>query len=174
MVAGENDDDALIAMLAMAKESLAHARPISGVALRLESDGWMPWLPDTAHPMHWDFRMLRLDSRGRDYAEQKELLDELNEKNSGGVVVATYNVVKDDTGHVNSYAVLSPGVDTLLPETDLIIFMREGHPALMVEFVLVEARGSHLMTAMDIYPPRYRIRESPTDSELTEIAGRPI
>jgi hypothetical protein len=171
LVAGEYDDDALRAMLTIAKEGLQELRPISGVALRLDGDDWTTWLPEPDRLLYEEFRTLQIQSFGGDCTEQKELLDKLHEKNGEDIFVPSYSVLKaKESGRLSSYSVWADGVDTLLPITDLVCFAKEGHEPVMVEFETVLNRVGRLMEPLDIYPPRFRITEFPTDEELAALA----
>lgn len=74
-------------MLKMATEALDQLRPISSIAVRFDGDEWVPWMPDVTHPLHKPFRRLYFDAMGRDYAEQKELLDRLHAKTNKNIFV---------------------------------------------------------------------------------------
>ena len=80
IVAGSEDTPGLEAMVVLAKKAFEQPRTVSGVALRLVGDEWVSWMPRATHPLYDDFRALRIQSFGHDYAEQKELLDELHQK----------------------------------------------------------------------------------------------
>ena len=104
IVAGSEDPLGLKAMVELTKKAFEQPRMVSGVALRLVRDEWVSWMPEAAHPLYDDFRGLRIQSYGHDYAEQKELLDELHEKTGEDVFVASYSVMQHkDTGHRTSY-----------------------------------------------------------------------
>jgi len=124
IVTGADDEAGLTAMVSLAQEGLKQPRPISGIALRLDGDDWPPWLPDPSHPQYPEFRQLQLQSHGQDYAEQKELLDKLHQKNGVDVFVASYSGLEDKKGRLLSYAVWPQGPVTLLPQTDLVAFIR--------------------------------------------------
>jgi uncharacterized protein YtpQ (UPF0354 family) len=171
IVAGSDDEAGLEAMVSMAREGLTKPRPISGIAMRLEGDEWTPWLPRPSHPQFTEFRQMRLQSHGQDYAEQKALLDRLHGRTGEDVFVATYNVMQDKKGRVLNYAVWPEGAVALLPRTDLVVFMRAGHDPVMADMDRVLAEVGHLMEPQEIYPPRYLVREFPTEGELA-IMGR--
>jgi hypothetical protein len=73
-------------------------------------------------------------SFGQAYTEQKDLLDRLHEKSGVDVSVASYGGTQDKNGQVRSYAVWTQGVVSLLPQTDLVGFMREGREPLVADF----------------------------------------
>lgn len=173
-VAGEDDEDALKGMIALTKEGLQQPRPISGIALRLEGDDWMPWLPAPEHRLFDEFRMLQIQSHGQNYAEQESLLGKLHEKTGEDIFVANYGALKDKSGRVITYSVWGDGVDTLLPRCDVVAFMRKGNEPLMVGFDKVLERVGHLMEPVEIYPPRYRVREFPTEEDLAALTDAAV
>ena len=85
--------------------------------------------------------------------------------------MATYNVMQDKKGRVLNYAVWPEGAVALLPRTDLVVFMRARHDPVMADMDRVLAEVGHLMEPQEIYPPRYLVREFPTEEELA-IMGR--
>jgi uncharacterized protein YtpQ (UPF0354 family) len=89
IVTGSEDMDGLKGMLGLATNVLQQPRPISGIAFRLDGDDWGPWLPDPSHPLFSKFRGLQLQSLGRDYAKQKEMLDGTTGKHT---FVASFSV----------------------------------------------------------------------------------
>jgi hypothetical protein len=173
VVVGSDDEAGLTAMISVAKDGLKKPRPISGIALRLEGDEWTPWLPDPSHSQYPEFRQLQIQTHGQDYAEQKELLDKLHEKNRVDVFVASYSGLKDKKGQVLSYAIWPQGPVALLPQTDIVAFMRQGHEPVMADLDKVLAEVGHLMEPVEMYPPRYLVKEFPTEDELSVI-GREL
>ncbi len=171
IVAGADDREGLQAMLKMAAAALEQLRPISSVAVRFDGEEWVPWLPEVSHPLHTQFRRLYFDAVGHDHAEQKELLDRLHAKTSQKLFVATFNVVQDPQGRLLSYAVWTESVESLLPQTDLVVFGRlEGAPA-MVPWAKAWEEVGHLLEPLEIYPPRYRVREFPSAEQLAAMGS---
>ena len=162
VVVGSEDAEGLSGMLKMATEALKQPRPISGIALRLDGDEWVPWLPDVSHPLYKDFQRLHLQSLGQDYAEQKDLLDKLHEKKGEDVFVASFSAIQAPDGRVFSYATWTETTNSLLPKTDALVLGRVGGEPRMVEWQKVMDVAGDLMEPLDIYPPRYRVREFPS------------
>ena len=94
IVVGSEDVEGLAGMVKLAAKAMKEPRPISGIALRLDGDDWTPWLPDASHPSYKAFQELQLQSFGQDYAQQKEMLDKLHEKNGEDVFVANFSAIK--------------------------------------------------------------------------------
>ena len=170
IVAGSEDTPGLEAMVALAKKSFEQPRMVSGVALRLVGDEWVSWMPEAAHPLYDEFRGLRIQSFGHDYAEQKELLDELHEKTGEDVFVASYSVMQHkDTGHRISYCVWTKGTVSLLPQAERIVLGGDDQPPVMAPWENVAEIVGDLMTPMGMYPERYRVEGFPTAAQLVAM-----
>ena len=169
IVTGSEDMDGLKGMLGLATDALQQPRPISGIAVRLDGDDWVPWLPDPSHPLFNEFRGLQLQSIGRDYAEQKEMLDGTTDKDT---FVASFSIVQHpETGHFMTYCVWPKDVLALLPHTDTIAFMQDGKDPLMAEWDRAVEVVGDLMEPLDIYPERFRVSEFPTDEQLAAMGA---
>jgi hypothetical protein len=159
---------------ARARQALAEPRPISTIALRLAGDEWQEWLPPLDHSLHQEFALLRMQSVGQQYAEQKELLDEHYQRMRNDVFVATFSAVRNaQTGAVNSYCVWSDGAVSLLPKTDLVYFFRPGATERGIvascRWDSLERELRPLIEPLDFYPPRYRVRSFPSADQLQRI-----
>jgi hypothetical protein len=173
IVTGSENKAGLRIMASRAKQALEEPRPISMLAFRWADDEWTEWLPPAGHPQRQAFRMLRLQSLGQQYAEQKELLEAPNRDSPDDLFVASFAGVKDNTsGEVSSYCVWSDGVDALLPKTDLVYFYRPGERDEDGQIVgtspwdAVESLLGPLVEPQDMYPPRYRVRSFPSAAQL--------
>ena len=172
IVAGSEDTAGLEAMLTLAKKALQEPRPISGVAVRLDGDDWVPWMPDPSHPHYDEFRMLRMKTYGQDYAEQKELLDALHEKTGEDIFVASFSVVEHkDTGQRISYCVWTKGSRSLLPKTERIVLGGPDQEPIMVDWDRVVEVVGDLMKPQGIYPERYRVEDFPTVEQLAAMGN---
>ena len=169
IVAGSEDIEGLARMLELAKKALNEPRPISGIALRLDGDEWMPWLPPSSHPSYKEFQGLRLQTVGNDYAEQKELLEKLYEKKGEDVFVATFNIVQSPEGKLFSYAAWGGTSESLFPETDMVFLVREdGRPVMVEQRKLLKEMGERVKS-LDIYPPRYRLKDYPSQDQFARM-----
>jgi hypothetical protein len=172
IVAGSEDTPGLEAMVTLAKKAFEQPRTVSGVALRLAGDEWVSWMPEANHPLYEEFRALRIRSAGQDYAEQKELLDELHEKTGKDVCVASYSVMEHkDTGHRISYSIWSKGTVSLLPQAERIVLGGEGQPPIMAPWDRVVEIVGDLMTPMGMYPERYQVEEFPSAEQLAAMGN---
>ncbi len=170
IVVGSEDRAGLSKMVRLAREALNGPSPISGIALRFDGDGWTPWMPPPSHPTFKEFERFRFWTLGLDYANQKELLDKLHEKNDEDVFVATFGVIQLPDGRVCSQAAWGQDLDTKLPKTDLVGFVNGGELRL-AEWEKVVAVAGDLMEPLGMYPPRYRVREFPSQEQLAAMGN---
>lgn len=178
-VCGSEDEEGLLMLSKAVEEDLNHERSITGVLFRLEHGEWEPWLPPEDHPAHDAWRLLAMQSHGQDYAEQKALLDKRHEKEKADVFLASFAAMEDEaTGSVSSWCSWTEGVETWLPETDEVIFTTI-HGADDVKLRAraawdeVRAAVGDLMEPLDLYPPRWRVTEFPSDDALARLGGAP-
>ena len=171
IVVGSEDVEGLAGMLRLAAKAMKEPRPISGIALRLDGDEWTPWMPAEDHPSYAAFQELRLQSFGQDYAQQKDMLDKLHAKNGEDVFVANFSAIKRPDGKVFSYATWTETTNSLLPKTDTLVLGRMGSEPQMVEWEEVVGIVGDLMEEVDIYPPRFRVREFPTEAQLKAMGN---
>lgn len=175
LVTGSEDARGLEIMAKIAEESTQKPRPISTIALRLEGDEWMPWLPPSSFAVYDKFHELRLQTLGMEYNDQKGMLDEIHNVTGEDVFVAQFSAIgKKNTCRVTSYCVWSEGVDTLLPQTDSIFFFRpgsekEGELVAGGSWEHVQQVVGDLMEPAGFYPERYRVRSFPTSEQLAAI-----
>ena len=171
IVVGSEDIEGLAGMAKLADQAMKEPRPISGIALRLDGDEWTPWMPPPSHPSYKKFQELRLQSFGQDYAQQKEMLDMLHAKKGEDVFVANFSAMKRPDGKVFSYATWTETTNSLLPKTDTLVVGRLGSEPQMVEWAKVVEVVGDLMETLDIYPPRFRVREFPTEKQLAAMGN---
>jgi uncharacterized protein YtpQ (UPF0354 family) len=172
IVAGSEDEPGLEAMVALAEKALQQPRTVSGIAFRLDGDEWVSWMPKASHSLYDQFRMLRIQSSGQDYAEQKELLDRLHETRGDDVSVASYSVVQHkDTGHRISYCEWTKGTISLLPQAEWIVLGGGDRKRVMVSWDKVAEIVGDLMTPMGMYPERYRVEGFPTADQLAAMGN---
>ena len=172
IVAGSEDTPGLEAMVALAKKAFQQPRTVSGVALRLDGEEWVRWMPETGHPLFHEFHALQTQSLGQDYAEQKELLDKLHEKTGEDVFVPSFSVMEHKhTGQQVNYCIWTAGAISLLPRTERVIFGGEGQETVMAPWEKVVEVVGHLMTPTGMYPERYRVEDFPTAAELATMGN---
>lgn len=172
LVAGSDDAEALGAMLAMATGVLQKPRPLSGVALRLDGDDWVSWLPEPSQACHGEFRSLFTQWTGQDYQEQKEILDKLRAKTGGGLSVASYSAIEDPkTKTLLTLCIWGKHLVSLLPRTDLVALMAPGRESTIVPWARVCEVVGDMMQLQEMYPERYLVTDFPTDEQLAAMAA---
>ncbi|QDU58079.1 hypothetical protein Pan181_43050 [Aeoliella mucimassa] len=177
LITGEQSDEGLQQMLALAKPALEHERRITGTAFRLTGDQWHPWLPPTDHPLYSEFLLLQLQGLMGDYERQEELFRKRAAQGKADVpFLSRYTVMQNEEGALRSYTIW-PGVcPALLPKTDYVMFMSSDeqglptHLAAAASWEQVEQVVGSAMSPTDFYPERYRVERFPTEQEL-ELLG---
>lgn len=157
-------DEKGLALLATRARELMDSEPrwLSLTPLKLGDQGWEVFEPpQSCAKAYADLALL---DESQSYAGQKSLLDDLHQRNGTDVFVASATVVEKD-GLLRSYCTWTEGVDTLLPRTELLVFLRlrdgQLEQALTLAWDVAAELASHLMEATDFSPVRYRVRQFP-------------
>lgn len=180
LVTGTDSETGLDHMVKIAAEGVDHERGISGVALRLEFGQWQLWLPPEDHTSHNDFALLRAQSIGADYAQQKVLLDRRHKRDGEDLFVAAFNATRNEaTGKVHTFCAWQNGIELLLPEADYVLFgdpnsvvaMEESSASVLAagDWQSVMQHAGHLLEPVDCYPPRHRVLGFPEPEVLQAI-----
>ncbi len=173
VVTGSDDVTGLGLMADFAERAMNGPRPMSAIPMILERGEWTSWMPPQDHPQHSRYRLLELKSMGGEYAEQKELLEALYERNGMDIFVSTFSAIESSSGEVFSYCLWSENVDSLLPRTQKIMFYRDGIDGVFGgDWDRVMNLVGDLVEPVDMYPPRYRVRGFPTREQLAELGDR--
>jgi hypothetical protein len=137
----------------------------------LDGDDWDTWSPPADHPMLNRFVRLEMAQLGGDYEVQNGLLEAIHDRQGIDLFVATYMAVENQqSGDVFSYSLWSKGVDGLLPKAQRVMFFDpEKEIVAAASWERVEEVVGHLMEPTDLYPPRVRVQEFPTEEELGRI-----
>jgi len=176
-VAGSEDAAGLEAMLKFVEEDLQHERFISAMAYcHDDDDGWRAWLPDESHPLHVQFALHQLRTVGRMYADQSELLAQQSAADNSRSFIAPFSALQNEaTGRTTSYCMWLEGLESLLPKTDEIFFVRPQDAEQDVEILAratwadAERVVGDLMEPQDTYPERWRVREFPPKGALAQF-----
>jgi hypothetical protein len=176
-VAGSADEEGLEVMLKLVGEDLQNERFISGMAFRLEGDDWLQWLPPREHKLYKNFHDLRLATIARTYSDQAALLNKQHQRSDKDIFVATYSGLTDEaTGETSSYCMWAEGIDSLLPETDQVMFTRPTGDGISMaargDWQQVAQLAGDLMEPQGIYPERWRVREFPSQAVLDKIGNK--
>jgi hypothetical protein len=181
LVTGSDDVEGLTQMGALADAALQEARPMSGIALRLVSNRWEPYLPPIDCPAYWPMKKAAMRGIAIVYDEQAELLNKLHEKTNQDIFVASYTVMQlaaDESWY--SWGVWVEEVThALLPEVDRVHFGStdsKGRKQNLgwAQWDKVREVCGELMEPTDLYPPRYRIREFPSADQLARLQLTPM
>jgi hypothetical protein len=172
---GSDDEIGLKIMIDLAEHGLAdQSYGLSMVPLILDDDVWLDWMPPVDHPLHQRFRELKNNWLGPEYADQKEHLDKIHERNGVDIFVASFSGIRNKADNrLVTYCVWSAGVDTLLPETDLVAFCQSGVEETVAfgPWERVREAAGELMERTEHYPTRWRVREFPAPEALERIGN---
>ena len=134
---------------------------------RLDGQVWAPYAPDEAHAEL--FAGLREQGRAAYYSSQKELLDDLHKARGTDIFVAKYQHMRRGDGPLESYAVWSKGVDTLLPVVDVVVLVQDGAEPVVSGWSDINAAAGSLMGACELVPQRVRLREFPAAASIDAL-----
>lgn len=169
-VVGEDDEDALALLAKLAVDGLAEPYAISAFPLVLDDGEWAGWSPPEGHPARPQFNELRSQATGQHYAEQKEKLDAIHQKEGIDLFTASFAGGQTNDGRLVTYCTWGDGVDALLPETGTIVLMNEAEGmAALGDWARVREVVGHRMEPTEHYPPRWRVRSFPDGAELAAI-----
>jgi hypothetical protein len=160
-------------MAELAGQALGGPYTLSGVPLILDDREWTDWMPPADHPLYGRFKQMETNWIGPLYSVQKQLLDAAHERQEIDTFVASFSAVRKTDGDLVSYCVWGEGIDSLLPVTEKVAIMRQGHegPVAMADWDRVAEVAGDLMEPTDHYPPRYRVRRIP-DVAAIEAIGK--
>jgi len=162
----------LLALLQNAKAAIdQEGRRVSMLMYEFVDGRPVPYQPEDEEVARLlaDLRRIALQE---DYAEQKQLLEQVHDKQGVDLFVATYMLYKGEDERLFSVATWTEGVDALLPRADKLAFVGmndagETRSAGVLEWERVEAAAGHLMQLdPDSYPPRYRVKRFPDLASL--------
>lgn len=176
LITGIDDEAGLVMVQTLAEKALEEdPRPMVATPLRLDGDEWVDWSVPPDHPLYKSFASLELKWLHQEYADQKELLDALDEKNGTDIFVASYSAIeKKDTGDLVSYCVWSDGVEALLPQTQKVLFLRGEDLAATASWDKVQEIVGGLMEQTEAYPARYRVTSFPSDELLAALGNEEL
>jgi hypothetical protein len=179
LVAGSDDPDALGAMVAVAAKALAAPKAKTPEMFRLHGTSWVPFTLPAEHPAAARHQELVYGLIGADYAEQKKLIDEANEKSGTDIFVGNYTAIRPTVGPVYSVCSWAPCV-SLLPRTERIAIVDttaggEKARPLVVPWEAAVAIVGHRMKQQPRYRlERYLVEEFPSESEMAELRARAV
>jgi uncharacterized protein YtpQ (UPF0354 family) len=170
LVTGSNNLAGLAVMAKMCEQALDESRPLSSIPVILQGKLWKTFLPEPGHPHYELFKKLQVTELSRDYAEQSRVLEAWTEQAGEDVFVAGYQAISDkERGAYSSYCVWSEGVPTFLPAADDVAFVVGGKFAGTAPWDRVCAVASHLMTSLDLHPPRFKVQAFPSPDQIASL-----
>ena len=168
LVAGADDRDALAALADAAAEALSKTdQPLSAQALRLRDGQWADFTGDGE--AFAPFLDLMRGQWTRDYAEQKQLLDQFHAQSGDEVVVASYAPMQNrNTGKPFCLTFWVDGFVNLLPRADSIV-LKSAAEVIVAPWRAMTAVVGHRLASTDHYPVRYRAEAFPDAAELAQL-----
>jgi uncharacterized protein YtpQ (UPF0354 family) len=171
IVAGTDDEAALLHMGKMISEAERQPKFESGIVLSLEDEGWRPFLPPESSDAHELLYRHRVASLWRDYDEQKRLLEKVYETRGLDIHIATFAAHEDRVTHeLSTVAIWVEDVVALLPRGENVAFVRGDPDDPVVVGVaawecVVDVAGG-LLSESDLWPERWRVESFPTQEQL--------
>lgn len=167
LITGENDEQGITAMIAVSEKLLIEdSRPLGAEMFRLDSQNWKPWQPDGDAGIR--LHNLQLRMLASDYEMQQRALNHRLKVAGEDVFVATYSVAqREGVARFHSFSVLTRGVDTFLPKTDLVYLADlETKESFWVPWHALESIAGYLLEPLSYRLSRYRVRCFPADAEM--------
>ena len=174
IITGDRDPRGLAHLEAAILAGLTEPRPIGGVPLVFDGEGWSPFVPEDGSALSIRLRTLVKRDRAGRHAEQKNMLEQLFELRGEDVFVASTMETEAPSGEVTTLSVWSRGVVTLLPKTDGIAFFdpeagEDGQHLGPFTWSSVEAMAPGAMRPEGLWPERWRVESFPTPEILARL-----
>jgi hypothetical protein len=168
LVTGADDKNGLLTIAAAAAEALSLSKdPLSAQPLRLSHGEWIDFTSDAV-----EYASLHDLMRGqhlREYAEQKELLDQLHAQQDDDIFVANYAPMQDRrTGRAFGMTFWADGMSSLLPRADVVAF-KTADEVILVPWDAALPIVGHRMTQTEHYPIRFRVDSFPSVDSLDRL-----
>jgi hypothetical protein len=158
-------------MLELAQQQLEQQpRPLIATPLTLDNNlAWKDWHPESNHPLLGQYQSLKLNWMKIEYAEQKQLLDQIHRQKNIDLFVANFSMIsRNDDLH--SYSVWTRGTPTLLPRTDYVSLVDHVfNKTYLVPLEELQSAVGSLMSITDYYPSRILVSEFPDDAQLDQL-----
>jgi len=174
-VTGSEDEAGLATMAAMEEKPLQDPYALSAVPLIFEDGTWQDWMPPEGHTLRHTFQQMEINWIGPFYHEQAKLLNAVHEKQGIDILVASFSALQNKDGELLTYCVWANGVDSLLPVSQKVAFMKgEGIAAVFADWSRVIETFGDLMELTEDYPRRYRVREFPDETKIDVIGSTEV
>lgn len=170
LVAGADDRNALLALADVAAETLSTTdQPLSARPLRLRDGQWTDFALEAEEQA--PFLDLMRGQWTREYAEQKQLLEQLHAQSGDDILVASYAPMQNrHTGKPFCMTFWVDGFVNLLPRADAVV-LKNAAEVVVVPWRAAMAVIAHRLAATDHYPIRYRAEAFPSAVELEQLRG---
>jgi uncharacterized protein YtpQ (UPF0354 family) len=170
LVGGSDDPEALLGAVEVMARNLERTRIESLVPLVLEDDGrYAVFEPAKESELDIALSALQAQVGIGDHADQRGWLERVAEADGDDVFIANVMAFEDDRGRTLTASTWTEGVDTLLPETDLIAFVRTDTATVVVPRAAAQPLVRDLMESTDHYPVRWRVRQFPSDATFERL-----
>lgn len=173
LITGSEDPEGLGKALEITEKALEQPRAMNGIPLRLGENRWEDLELHAEHP-HFDrLRHLTLQGWGRDYAEQKMLLDRIHAASGVEIFVSTFSALRrKSSGELVSYSTWSEGVRTYLPRTDYVALVNADESVLVARWERLQAEAPGLMEPVPgAFPPRWKVEGFPAPEQVRRMDG---
>lgn len=170
LVCSASDAVALEQMIDTARQVLREqSRPLSAEMFRLQDKTWSLWTPSGQAGAL--LATLQREEKAVDYNDQQEALNKAHEEAGIDVFVAKHSLLQRDVdGSLISFAVLPKGVDTWLPEADLVfLFEAQGEAPTIVRWADFSEHAAHLMERLPLIVPRWKVFGYPEGACLQRL-----
>jgi len=173
VVAGSEDPAALTALTEITAKVLGEeTRPLSADLLHMHAQGWREAAASVSQqPRLLKARQLLLQ---RDYNQQAELLNQLNQAQGKDIFVASYKLGEsnDDEPYRNITQVTEGVSLTLLPKADELAFLTTAQEFLLVPWAVAEEVLGPALKRLAIHPVRYRHQGFPDAAQLEVLRSK--
>ncbi|MDP9605555.1 UNVERIFIED_ORG: hypothetical protein J2W38_005369 [Variovorax paradoxus] len=170
LICGAGDAAALENMVATARRVLhEQSRPLGAEMFRLRDKTWSLWTPPGQAGAL--LAVLLREEKAVDYNDQRQALERAHEDAGIDVYVAKHTLLQRDAdGSLVSFAVLSKGVDTWLPEVDLVFLLEaEGEMPTIIAWEHFAEHAAHLIEQLPLAVPRWRVLGYPEGACLHRL-----
>jgi len=172
---GASDPFAMELALRLGEEEHFGAYPLSCDMFAQHDGKWKVGVPAAPESKAIQDRMVRR-RLALDYAQQKELLERIYERDHIDLFVASYSLYNDPPDQFSA-SVWSRGIPTLLPQTDQVILLVDPDKKITIR-VSWEALRKVCIQLMPrvrgLYPNRSQVVNFPTDVQIDQLRTQAI
>lgn len=174
-ITGSEDEVGLAMLLSELEDATREARPLPPFPIWLDEENmWAPFNPPADFELTNEFYRLQELYWQQVYQDQKQLLEGVYEVMENNYSIPDYQVLMNKDREILTVAIVEFGQPTLIPQADLIEFVKDGKKVASVEWnVLVETIGDEIEIPDESsywnYPPRYLLREFPSPEKFMSM-----